>query len=377
MVPSRLSLIILAVQKRINSSAVMENSEFRNCKSKKVCFLAQEQNLGDGVISKDGINKLCDNILIKILSFLSIKEAIRTSVVSKRWKQLWQLFSGCLSFSPASTGINFYHGSNLDLIKMKSESPRFVGCINKVLNSHQGSNIDELRVCFVLDKDLGSYVDKWIDFALKKKVKKIELFNFWSSTMASRLSCYSLSQETFSSTTSSLTCLSMESLGVSDEIMEYILSNCPLLESLKVTHSPHLRDPKFVGSSLRLKHLQIALCEFVQSIEVCAPNLVSFKYIGNEIPLHIRYVPKLQELHYFNPWNSYPRNYNIPLAFSQLSNYYLPQLVTLTLIMPFQRVKSNKLTIFFFASLLCFLYFNTHKTNFLSCKFHITVENAG
>ncbi|XVF41899.1 hypothetical protein PTKIN_Ptkin01aG0317500 [Pterospermum kingtungense] len=286
-----------------------------------------------------------------------MKEAVRTSVLSRRWKKLWQFFSGSLSFCPKDAGIDFNYRLESDLKRkeLKRESSRFVTWVNKVLNSHQGKNIDEMRVEFDLDKDLGSNIDTWIDIALTKKVKKLVLINFPSLTPASELRCYSLTQETFSCNKTScglsgnqfLSHLALQDLGVSDEFMEYILSNCPLLETLKVYNSPQLKNPKCSGSSLMLKHLSIASCQFVQSVEVCAPNLISFQYSGREIPLHIRNVTKLQEFYYSNiacnnflPSKNFVRpNLDIPLAFSQLPNCYLPQLVTLKLIMPFKRLR--------------------------------------
>ncbi|XVF41910.1 hypothetical protein PTKIN_Ptkin01aG0318700 [Pterospermum kingtungense] len=283
-------------------------------------------------MSTDEINKLPDDVLIKILSFLTIKQAVRTSVLSSRWKQLWQFFSGPLNFS---CRINYRLKLDLLREKLKSQSSRFVEQVNKVLNSHQGPSINKLRLHFHLDEDLGSYIDTWINIALKKKVKKLELINF--PFVISQLRPYSFSQETFSCTTNLfLSSLSIENLGVSDETVNCILSSCPLLKSLEVSESPQLRDPKFLGSSLRLKYLSISYCDFIQSIEVCAPKLVSFKYSGREIPLHIRDVPKLKTLDYFSRNVNNP---NIPLAFSKVSDYYLPRLVTLMLRMPFERMR--------------------------------------
>lgn len=71
----------------------------------------------------------------------------------------------------------------------------------------------------------------------------------------------------------------------------------------------------------------ISYCNFIQSNEVCAPNIVSFEYHGRrEIPLHnIRYVPKLEEVIYTSPlvYNELdPMHNDILLTFfGQLPDY--------------------------------------------------------
>jgi hypothetical protein len=47
----------------------------------------------DQVKNVDWISKLPDDVLLIILSRLSTEEAIRTSVVSKRWEHVWNQMS--------------------------------------------------------------------------------------------------------------------------------------------------------------------------------------------------------------------------------------------------------------------------------------------
>lgn len=54
------------------------------------CFFMEQRVNREGAGEwKDVINKLPESILLYILSFLPIKDVLRTSVLSTRWKHLW------------------------------------------------------------------------------------------------------------------------------------------------------------------------------------------------------------------------------------------------------------------------------------------------
>ena len=52
---------------------------------------------------EDRISQLLDEMLVSILPFLTMKEAVGTSVLSHRWKHLWPFFTGCLVFDDPDT----------------------------------------------------------------------------------------------------------------------------------------------------------------------------------------------------------------------------------------------------------------------------------
>ncbi|GMI79313.1 hypothetical protein like AT1G61330 [Hibiscus trionum] len=283
--------------------------------------------------TRDRISELSDDVLVKILSFLPSEEAVlKTSFLSHRWKQLWESLPVSFNFDglmPVRYGAyaKSFEDSN-DYMRMKAEDGerercKFVGWVNDVLIAHQGSTIDEFRVRFYLDCDSQTYIDKWIEIAMKKKVKKLEL-DFLLAYPFSRLS-YCLPQQPFCGI-EFLSSLCLKYVNASDHVMEWILSNCPMLENLHIEGSPLLRHPKVSGSSLRLKHLHISRGYDVRSVEISAPNLVSFEYhwVERRFTLHIMHAPKLTELYYSSHFDS------IDNHVSSLSNY-LPQLVTLSL----------------------------------------------
>ena len=91
----------------------------------------------------DGISWLPDEILISILSLLTMKEAIKTSVLSHRWKYLWS-FTDTLDFDDPDT----MQDIDAEKEKMKIKRKKFVKSVNHILKLYEVSTIDKFRVCF-------------------------------------------------------------------------------------------------------------------------------------------------------------------------------------------------------------------------------------
>ena len=54
----------------------------------------------------------------------------------------------------------------------------YVAYVNRILDNHRGTNIDQFRVSF--DSDIGYrlQINKWIRFAMRKKAKVLQLHLF-------------------------------------------------------------------------------------------------------------------------------------------------------------------------------------------------------
>ncbi|KAK9278525.1 hypothetical protein L1049_028093 [Liquidambar formosana] len=198
---------------------------------KKTSICAQKQ-LGDGRENylDDWISHMPNEILACIISWLTIKEAASTSVLSKRWQYLWPFSTGSL---------------DLDGSKKKQEDPwfleveqsKYVRWVNQVLELHQGSTIDEFIVCFWLDSSFKSSIDKWIDFSIAKRAKRLELnlktyegswrapeqYNFPHECYVYLQSPLGLPSIKF------LRSLSLKFVNVTGEILKFFLSSCPLV----------------------------------------------------------------------------------------------------------------------------------------------------
>ncbi|KAL4634333.1 hypothetical protein ACB092_04G192300 [Castanea dentata] len=278
----------------------------------------------DKSIKEDRINQLPDEMLIFVLSFLMPKEAFRTSVLSFRWKCLCPFLPRSLDFD----GLYTMWEIEKEKKSLIFERKKFLQWVNGTLKSCQVSTIDEFRVCFQFDDGSKSHVDEWIDFAISKGVKRLELDFTATNPFKDASNFYRFPNERFTSDKScikSLTSLTLKYIRVTGELLEHFLSICPLFERLHVDNSKDLVNLKIYSSSLRLKYLHIIRCLEFKSIEINAPNLESFGYVGNKIRLHIHSAPRLLDVRIGGMY-SHPIYY----AFGSLSSY-LYQLESLTL----------------------------------------------
>ncbi|KAH7858352.1 hypothetical protein Vadar_022796 [Vaccinium darrowii] len=243
---------------------------------------------------EDRISQLPDEILANILSLLKIKEAGRSSVLSHRWRDLWK-FSSSLNFDASKTLLKVFGR------KHEPERSKYVAWVNQVLKLHLCPSLDEFRVGFYLDSRNSCDIDEWINFVIPKRVKILEI-DLHSSSFDTR---YTPSQECYlcfksPSNLSSIKCLTSLSLGhvnVRGELIEYFLSNCPNLEQLRMFCLDQIVNLNVSGPSLQLKHLEIFRCKLLESLEFCAPKLVTFKYFGQtSIRLSLGSLPLLAEL---------------------------------------------------------------------------------
>ncbi|PNX83517.1 F-box/LRR-repeat protein [Trifolium pratense] len=135
----------------------------------------------------DRISELPDDILSYILTMLSIKDLLKTSVLSKRWCKLWFLMRD-LHFD-----IHNVIGSEKELLEkghltdvtrysrtdrcvdLDLTPKEFVKRVDQFLNNFHGTSIDSFFVNFYLDCQQSNTIDRWINFAMVRGVERINL----------------------------------------------------------------------------------------------------------------------------------------------------------------------------------------------------------
>ncbi|KAF3436117.1 hypothetical protein FNV43_RR23209 [Rhamnella rubrinervis] len=264
---------------------------------------------------EDSISALSDEILVSILCCMPLREAQKTSLLSRRWRNLWKR--------------TITARDSLDLVWPVSYGARraeFVDWVHEVLRLRDSvETLDGLRVSYDLNSTYNDHFSEWVAFACKKGVKRLE-FDLTGCNRAGHIfpcgfpeveAVNAMSRPPASPTSFyCLTDLCLIDINVSGETLHYLQLNSPFLERLIAKNSQSLIDLNVVSASL--KHLEIAHCHLmnwvriisapalqrldvyscsrIAGLTIYAPNLVSFRYDGRLIDVPFNHVPVLSEV---------------------------------------------------------------------------------
>ncbi|CAI9117695.1 OLC1v1019146C1 [Oldenlandia corymbosa var. corymbosa] len=227
-------------------------------------------------LHEDRISELPDEILICILSLVTLKEAGRTSILSKRWKHVW-------TYVP---DLDFNEHSNVSWEKVSLENyvrhairerPKFVNWVKKVLQSHQTLVLNKFRIYCYFSGSFREELDEWLQFAFDRRVQRLEvnlshhcIGEFGGEDYV--LPCAYFEQRSWNS----LKELIFTRVYISGGELELLLMNCKNLESLGVHYATELTTLEIRGPSLALQHLEISYCP-LETLTISSVNLISLK----------------------------------------------------------------------------------------------------
>ncbi|KAG5544974.1 hypothetical protein RHGRI_017434 [Rhododendron griersonianum] len=199
----------------------------------------------------DPLTSLPEPLLHHILSYLTMKDVIRISVLAKRWRYMW-LYVPCLKFSP-----------------VKISRSKEVAFINQSLLLHKGPAIQKFSLAFLQPDAETHHVDSWIYFAKIRNVNELNLdfgdirhvhryrlphflFSSTSLTVLSLVTCEIHFPVKFE--LGSLKTLSLEQVYFSGGKINDLIKSTPILESLSLTNcqrSADLRVHMYHGSTMK------------------------------------------------------------------------------------------------------------------------------
>ncbi|XP_012847934.1 PREDICTED: F-box/FBD/LRR-repeat protein At4g26340-like [Erythranthe guttata] len=227
-------------------------------------------NDDDGV---DKISQLPDDILVSIISRLTVAEAVCTSVLSTRWRGLHKYITRLDFLQPPN---NYKH------LKIKKRSVAATKKIN------------------TWSDDETWPIERWLDFTFSKKFVRTVHLHLNSVHASARFPIPPCIFERNLPAFESLKELSLQGVDFDDEGLRLLLSNSVALERLSISRNDALSDVRISGDlAPKLKHLSISTCWSIKTMEIRdMTNLESMRF--DEFPhyclLVIENVPRLVEL---------------------------------------------------------------------------------
>lgn len=250
--------------------------------------------------SEDLFGRLPDEILGRIISFLPCETALETSVLSKRWRGLWNLAS--------------VQQSTVDDIA--SAVAKFVSSFNKLnplshplrLQLHFGETQVLLATLAANDK-------LKVDFSAGEK-ELPRLFD-WQL----QLNHQNATNHLFPSTTFYVKTLHLKSVGfLTREAVSSMVSNFQFLESLKIIKCNGLKSLQ-IESSPKLVNLTILDCLHLESLHLKSSKLRSFRFRGK--------LPRIWPENHFNLADAMLDFRQGPSTYSLISSDFDPALLTI------------------------------------------------
>ncbi|MQL84450.1 hypothetical protein Taro_016962, partial [Colocasia esculenta] len=253
-----------------------------------------------GAGGHDRISELPDAILGHILSLMPAKAATQTTILSRRWRDLWQYiwrFSTTLDFTAEFAA--------------RQTPDEFVRNVNRYLELHRGRKIQRFLVSFDRDPRFFPDVENWVEFAVARDVEELRL-EFSSKGQNTHkpyipvdlekwVSGFRVPHQVFDcmplrvlglgncrispppdiSGLCSLRSLSLTRVDVTSDVLQSILSKCGLLERLFLRHCLHFESIKLTSPRIKLKQLVVVDCWALSDLEISASSLQSFHFYGD------------------------------------------------------------------------------------------------
>ncbi|XP_020688312.2 F-box/FBD/LRR-repeat protein At1g13570-like [Dendrobium catenatum] len=236
---------------------------------------------------EDRISNLPESVLQSILTMMPLKSAIRTDVLSKKWRNLWKY--------------SLYTATALDFgddLANNLSATDFVETVNRYLSLHASKKLERFHLFFSPFDLFASDIERWISYAIGKGVRYLDIdlsqgefshgrspFDLPSlfdcdTLIDLSLCCCNFKSPLNLSNFGGLQSLSLSHSNISEEMLQTILTECSLLESLSLRSCKQLGAISIMVPNLKLKRLIIRDCQSFDLLEINAPKLQSFHYFG-------------------------------------------------------------------------------------------------
>uniref|UniRef100_A0A0E0LUF4 F-box domain-containing protein n=1 Tax=Oryza punctata TaxID=4537 RepID=A0A0E0LUF4_ORYPU len=205
---------------------------------------------------KDRISELPNDLIHYIMSFLLMKEAVRTSVLSHWWVNKWT----CLQ------------SIKLDINWFCLDREKFSSSIDKLLLSRD--HLDAPMDTFQLDSFAVDRASSWINHAIKHNAKVVRFSEYESWEP------FYLDPELVEFSSRYLKTLELTNAALNEMVFDPLNNACPVLENLVLKEC--IMEVQQI-SSCSLQNLDLIGCSLLNNVSISTPSLVSLRIKGKKM----------------------------------------------------------------------------------------------
>ncbi|GFP89756.1 putative F-box/LRR-repeat protein at3g58880 [Phtheirospermum japonicum] len=272
--------------------------------------VSKEREIASDYKKQDLISQLSDDILISIIARLPTKEAVRTSILSNRWRSLYKFVPDVDFLCEHLVGRSVGRPHEVNTV---------INGVDRFLRLRSGFKIRSLELSCCLMKS--NTFEQFIHSLGRLGIQRLVIYHSCClDSIDLSFSCHFISQmpslrflelegcslrpmptsvklTQSNNNSSSLQLLRLNGIDVHAGALECILANCLSLHSLSIYGCNLPSNLSLCGPNLQLKSLWMACCEGVEEIELYASNLATFEINNPEVVNFIfDHVPKLQNM---------------------------------------------------------------------------------
>ncbi|KAJ1267712.1 hypothetical protein BS78_07G078600 [Paspalum vaginatum] len=231
---------------------------------------AAAQGTSGGRGGRDRLSGLPDRVLLRVMSHLKAWEAVRTTAISKRWRDLWRSAGHLDIRRPCPCRDSRDHSIRAHRTEAFAEFVK-----NLLLGRRQlRANVDSLRLCWSHEANDGD-ANAWVAYAVRHGAEEVELSARRHEGVVYPVPEYTsfVVADGDSFNHARLKILKLTHIQLDGTTFTQLCSGCACLQELELKDC-QIPDATRIRST-KLKRLTMVLCEILKGLLVYAPNLVS------------------------------------------------------------------------------------------------------
>ncbi|XP_039842869.1 F-box/FBD/LRR-repeat protein At1g13570-like isoform X3 [Panicum virgatum] len=256
---------------------------------------------------------LMQDVLCTILLELPLKDVVRSSVLSSKWRFVHKINPKFRFDGKTMCSANSKYGS-------EQYTQEFIRNVNTVLQQHKGDFVGHFEVRFDLSRELAIHLDNWVGFVVSSNVQNLA-FDLVPAEFRGHNDRYLLPSKLLDSASTSclqnvqlgfvsfklpsqfsgfpnLRKLDLQFIDVTAKDLEDMLSSCSCIAWLSIVRR-HLDDELKVDLPLpSLLYLSVAHCR-VTGVKFNAMKLKSFNCRGSRYPIDLTQSLELKDAHLY------------------------------------------------------------------------------